>query len=87
MLNGDIAKKSATQIASIDGDIAICCSSLLSTVSKTFYILMEYSHIFCILTSWMSAYTYKEYIPKNAPQKYSVLREILQFLAAHHHQQ
>ena len=58
--------------------------SLLSTVSKTFYILMEYIRIFCILTSWMSAYTY---IPKNAPQKYSVSREILQFLAAHHHQQ
>ena len=80
-------QRSATKISSIDGDIVICCSSLLSTVSMTCWILTETSGIFYILTWWMGAYTYKEYIPKKAPQEYSILREILPFLAAHHHQQ
>ena len=80
-------QKSATQTTGIHGDIGICFSSLLSTVSKTCCILTETIWIFYILTWWMSAYTYKEYVPKNAPQKHSILREILQFLAAHHHQQ
>ena len=62
-------------------------SSLLSTVSKTCCILTESNGSFNILTWWVSAYTYKEYVPKNVPQNDSVLREILQFLAAHHHQQ
>jgi hypothetical protein len=75
-------QRSASKISSIDGDIVICCSSLLSTVSKTCWILTETSGIFYILTWWMGAYTYKEYIPKKVPQEYSILREILPFLAA-----
>ena len=80
-------QKRAMQIASIDGDIVIHCSSLLSTVRKTCCILTQTSYIFCIVTWWISAHPYKEYVPKNAPHRYSVLREILQFLAAHDHQQ
>ncbi len=80
-------QKSATNITSIHGDIVISCLSLLSTVSKTCWILTERSGIFYILTYWIDAFTYKEYVPKNAPQKYPVLREILPFLAAHHQQQ
>ena len=80
-------QKSATEITSIDEDIRIYCFSLLSTVSKTYCILMETTCIFHILTWWIGAYTYKEYVLKKAPQKYPVSREILQFLSVHHHQQ
>ena len=38
-------------------------------VSKTFCILTETGHIFYILTWWIGAFTYKEYVPKDEPQK------------------
>ena len=62
-------------------------ASLLTTVSKTCCIVTETAGTFCILTWWVGAHTYKEYVAKNAPQRHSVLREILHFLATHHHQQ
>ena len=54
---------------------------------RTCCILTETTGIFCILTSWVHAHTYKEYVAKNIPQRDSVLREILHFLPTHHHQQ
>ena len=62
-------------------------TGVLTTVSKTCCILTETTGIFCILTWWVCAHTYKEYVAKNMPQRHSVLREILHFLATHHHQQ